>query len=492
MNAADITLRVETVFGHGVWQAHCHLLVELSAARRAALDVARAHGVSARSRAGIRSPLRWRGCDGHDEHRRSRRTGREQVSASNTRAADDLQMRAYLVRTVEQQLLELFAAGNCRARRTLHRPGDVRCRARRRARSAEGHHLLQPPLPRPLPRLDRRPRRPDRRGHGQGDAASAAGSAAASTLCAKGFFSNGIQGGIVPVAAGLAFAQKLAGNDGIVAVCIGDGTLGEGVVYETFNIAAKWQLPLLIVLENNLYAQSTVAERDAGRRHLRARRRLRHRRRCTATPGSTRTSRRELRDAAATRAARVPPAFVRVDTYRLAAHSKGDDDRDPRRDRRLRAPRPAQPVLCADTDAARPRAGSDPRARARAIERAERSAGARPRRANARAAARRPSRWSAAARGRHAARGHQSRAARLARRRSARAAARRGHPLALRRRLQGRPAACPTHFPGPRAQHADQRGRHRRRRATAWRSAAGARSSRSCSATFSGCASISS
>ena len=76
-------------------------------------------------------------------------------------------------------------------------------------------------------------------------------------LSATGFFSNGIQGGIVPVAAGLAFAQKLAGSDGIVAVCIGDGTLGEGVVYETLNMAAKWELPLLVVLENNLYAQST-------------------------------------------------------------------------------------------------------------------------------------------------------------------------------------------------------------------------------------------
>ena len=76
-------------------------------------------------------------------------------------------------------------------------------------------------------------------------------------LVRQGFFSNGIQGGIVPVAAGLAFAQKLAGDGGIVAVCIGDGTLGEGVVYETFNMAAKWRLPLLVVLENNLYAQST-------------------------------------------------------------------------------------------------------------------------------------------------------------------------------------------------------------------------------------------
>ena len=76
-------------------------------------------------------------------------------------------------------------------------------------------------------------------------------------LSAPGFFSPGIPGGLVPVAAGLAFAKKLAGSGGIVAGCIGDGPLGDGVVYETLNIASKWELPLLVLLENTLYAQST-------------------------------------------------------------------------------------------------------------------------------------------------------------------------------------------------------------------------------------------
>ena len=57
-------------------------------------------------------------------------------------------------------------------------------------------------------------------------------------LCQDGFFSNGIQGGIVPVAAGLACAQKLRNDDHLTVVFIGDGTLGEGAVYETLNLAS--------------------------------------------------------------------------------------------------------------------------------------------------------------------------------------------------------------------------------------------------------------
>jgi 2-oxoisovalerate dehydrogenase E1 component len=146
-------------------------------------------------------------------------------------------------------------------------------------------------------------------------------------LCGERFLSNGIQGGIVPVAAGLAFAAKLARSAGIVAVCIGDGTLGEGVVYETFNIAVKWRLPLLVMLENNRYAQSTPQhETLAGDIDARA-----------AAFGlrvfSGDTWHHErlaegLRAAADFVRAHCKPAFVRVDTYRLAAHSKGDDDRD--------------------------------------------------------------------------------------------------------------------------------------------------------------------
>jgi len=76
----------------------------------------------------------------------------------------------------------------------------------------------------------------------------------------EGFFSNGVQGGILPLAGGLAFSEKFNKSNNIVVVFIGDGTLGEGVVYETLNIASKWKLPLLIIVENNRYAQSTKIE----------------------------------------------------------------------------------------------------------------------------------------------------------------------------------------------------------------------------------------
>lgn len=80
-------------------------------------------------------------------------------------------------------------------------------------------------------------------------------------ICDGNFFSNGVQGGILPLSAGLAFAQKSKGNSQIATVFIGDGTLGEGVVYEVLNIASKWELPLLIIVENNRYAQSTKIEK---------------------------------------------------------------------------------------------------------------------------------------------------------------------------------------------------------------------------------------
>jgi TPP-dependent pyruvate/acetoin dehydrogenase alpha subunit len=76
-------------------------------------------------------------------------------------------------------------------------------------------------------------------------------------ICAPGFKSNGVQGGIVPAAAGIALAEQLRGSDGLSVVFLGDGTLGEGVVYETLNLAALWQLPLLLVLEDNGWSQST-------------------------------------------------------------------------------------------------------------------------------------------------------------------------------------------------------------------------------------------
>ena len=64
----------------------------------------------------------------------------------------------------------------------------------------------------------------------------------------------------MPVAAGLGLGEKLHGTGNISVVFIGEGTLGEGTVYETANLASKWNIPLLIVLENNRFAQSTRQE----------------------------------------------------------------------------------------------------------------------------------------------------------------------------------------------------------------------------------------
>lgn len=74
------------------------------------------------------------------------------------------------------------------------------------------------------------------------------------------FYSNGILAGMVPVATGMALAEKLKGTRGIAVCFLGDGALGEGVVYESFNLASLWKIPVLYVVENNRYAQSTPVE----------------------------------------------------------------------------------------------------------------------------------------------------------------------------------------------------------------------------------------
>ena len=72
------------------------------------------------------------------------------------------------------------------------------------------------------------------------------------------FYSNGIQGGIFANSLGMAFAEKYKNTGNIVVVFIGDGTLGEGICYEAMNMASLWDVPLLVVIENNRYAQSTL------------------------------------------------------------------------------------------------------------------------------------------------------------------------------------------------------------------------------------------
>ena len=143
-------------------------------------------------------------------------------------------------------------------------------------------------------------------------------------LCKDGFFTNGIQGGIVPVTAGLALARKLSATGKIGLVFIGDGTLGEGAVYETLNIASKWSLPLIVVVEDNGVSQSTdQAETLAGSITARAGAFG------ISTSNANTWDRQDLWQAAehAVNSVRKTgrPHFLVVKTFRLKAHSKGDD-----------------------------------------------------------------------------------------------------------------------------------------------------------------------
>ena len=147
-------------------------------------------------------------------------------------------------------------------------------------------------------------------------------------LCSEGFYSNGVQGGITPMSAGLAMAEKIRKTGNIVVVCIGDGTLGEGVLYETMNIASKWELPLLILLENNLYAQST-SQRQTLAGGICARAEAFDIRTWHSSTWNPEELLRVAGECVAHVRGEKRPAFLQIDTYRLMAHSKGDDDRDP-------------------------------------------------------------------------------------------------------------------------------------------------------------------
>jgi TPP-dependent pyruvate/acetoin dehydrogenase alpha subunit len=145
-------------------------------------------------------------------------------------------------------------------------------------------------------------------------------------LAAPGFKSNGVQGGIVPAAAGIALANELSGGDAVSTVFIGDGTLGEGIVYETLNLASLWQLPLLIVLEDNGWSQSTPS-------HVNLAGSMRGRFEAFGLPVEEIDSTDVLeislvadRAISYVREQRAPCALI-IHTYRLCHHSKNDDNR---------------------------------------------------------------------------------------------------------------------------------------------------------------------
>lgn len=155
------------------------------------------------------------------------------------------------------------------------------------------------------------------------------------------FFTSGIQAGGSLWATGLAWAQKLEAKGGLAVVQLGDGTLGEGALYEAFTFAALLRAPILFYLEWNGCAQSTDTT--------------------TTTPGDVLTRARgfgleahrhsdqnpqdllEHLGSIIERVRQGVPTLQIVDTQRLLAHSKGDD---PRSEDELARLRQSDPLTC--------------------------------------------------------------------------------------------------------------------------------------------------
>ncbi|CAL9384601.1 thiamine pyrophosphate-dependent dehydrogenase E1 component subunit alpha [Streptomyces sp. enrichment culture] len=140
------------------------------------------------------------------------------------------------------------------------------------------------------------------------------------------YLSTGVQGQSLPVAVGVGLHLKGAEPGRIAVVHIGDGTWGEGAVYEALNMAQLWQVPVLVVVEHNGIAQSTPTERQmSGTVAARA---------AAFGVGHLRIDSVDVTDV---RAALTPvveqvrdrhrPHVVECVTHRVGPHSKGDDTR---------------------------------------------------------------------------------------------------------------------------------------------------------------------
>jgi pyruvate dehydrogenase E1 component alpha subunit len=162
---------------------------------------------------------------------------------------------------------------------------------------------------------------------------------------------NAIVGGGLPLAVGVALADRLRGDRHVTGCFFGDGAVAEGEFHESLNLAALWRLPVLFVCENNRYAMGTAIERHQAQLDLLLKARG------YSIPGESVDGMDVLAvEAAARRAAdhvRVGegPVFLEARTYRFRAHSAYDAElyrsKDEVQEWRKRDPIPALQALLA-------------------------------------------------------------------------------------------------------------------------------------------------
>ena len=175
-------------------------------------------------------------------------------------------------------------------------------------------------------------------------AAAAAARCTSSTPRTRFYGGNAIVGGGLPLAVGLALADKMQGRTRVTVCFFGDGAVAEGEFHESLNLAALWRLPVLFVCENNLYAMGTRA-----RAHRVGDRHRRRRPRATASPALAvdgmdvaRGRGGDARRASTAIRAGGGPYFLECRTYRFRAHSMYDPElyRDKAEVERLEEARP--------------------------------------------------------------------------------------------------------------------------------------------------------
>jgi 2-oxoisovalerate dehydrogenase E1 component len=141
------------------------------------------------------------------------------------------------------------------------------------------------------------------------------------------FHSNGVQAGMTGIAVGHALDLLQRASDGVVAVMVGDGTLGEGLLYESMNLAAVWGCSVLFVVEHNGIAQTTLTSRTVagsaqGRGEAFGL--------CTwRVDDASADFITVVEGVVSQMRGRKGPGLLVIDTKRMGPHSKGDDLRDP-------------------------------------------------------------------------------------------------------------------------------------------------------------------
>jgi pyruvate dehydrogenase E1 component alpha subunit len=135
---------------------------------------------------------------------------------------------------------------------------------------------------------------------------------------------NGIVGAQVPHAAGMALAAKLRGEERIAITFFGDGALYQGVLHETFNMAQKWQLPVIFYCENNRYSEMTPISRTSSVSDIYSFVRAYGMESIQIDGNDVEVVYDAISQAAARARRGEGPTFIEGITYRLAGHMAGD------------------------------------------------------------------------------------------------------------------------------------------------------------------------